>query len=191
MKTVNKGSGLIVGLTVLGIFAVLGLIAVTSLISANNSGVKQEAGLKNQYSNMEQVLGQYSLKVVEAAQVPTLQKEALKEVAIAALQGRYGENGSQATFQWIQEQNPNVDQSTYLKIQQIIEGGRDNFQNEQTKFLDMKRSYETDLGSFPSGIWLKLLGFPKKSLEDYKLISSEHAQETFATGVDKGITLTK
>ena len=182
-------------LVLVGVFLILllgiGGIFLSGYISATNNGAKEDAQLKAQYQNMENVLSGYSLKVTEAAQLPAMYTKGLEDVAKAAIQGRYGANGSQATMQWIKEQNPTVDPKLYLKIEQIIEGGRDNFQNEQTRFLDMKRSYETDLNSFPSGFFYRLAGFPKIPLDSYKLISSEHAEETFKTGTDKGIKLTQ
>lgn len=175
------------------LFIVLGLGLVTggSYISYYNLGAQNDALLKAKYDNMQNVLAQYSLKVTEAAQVPQMYTKDLAEVAKAAIGGRYGESGSKATFQWIQEHNPNVDPSVFVKIQQIIEGGRDNFQNEQTQFIDIKRSYKVQLTQFWSGLWLHLAGYPKISLDDYKLISSDHASETFKTGIDKGIKLTQ
>lgn len=176
-------------LAVVGIVVALILVFGGSYVSAVNSGARYDAQLKAQYDNMQNVLGQYSLKVTEAAQVPAMYRDALSKVARDAIEGRYGPNGSQATFQWIQEQNPNVDPSVFLKIQQIIDGGRDNFKVEQTAFLDMKRSYEADLNSFWSGFWLRLAGYPKVPLDKYKLISSEAARAAFETGVDQPIKL--
>ena len=34
---------------------------------------------------------------------------------------------------------------------------------------------------------LGLVGYPKIDLDDYKIITSEHAKETFESGVDQGI----
>lgn len=178
-------------LIVLGLILVPVVVGVSSYISYYNLGASNDALLKAKYNNMENVLGQYSLKVTEAAQVPAIYAKDLADVAKAAIGGRYGAEGSKATFQWIQEHNPNVDPSIFIKIQQIIEGGRDNFQNEQTQFLDVKRSYEVQINQFWSGLWLRIAGYPKVALADYKLISSEHAQEAFKTGIDKGITLPK
>ena len=56
----------------LGIIVGVGLLLGGSYISAVNEGAKQDALLKAQYGNMENVLAQYSLKVTEAAQVPAI-----------------------------------------------------------------------------------------------------------------------
>lgn len=184
-------TGIIVLLSALGIVLVLAGIPAISYVSYYNEGAQEDALLKAQYDNMQNILAQYSLKVTEAAQVPQMYSTDLANVAKAAIAGRYGPNGSQATFQWIKEHNPNVDPQVFVKIQEIIEGGRDNFQTAQTQFIDMKRSYQTELNSFWSGLWLHAAGYPKVSLDSYKLISSDHAAETFQTGIDKGIKLTQ
>lgn len=189
MKKQN-GSALITALLSVGVLVVLGVFFFLTYVSNYNLGNRYEATLKAEYQNMENVLAQYSLKVAEVAQVPDVMKADLIEVNRAALEGRYGENGSQAVFQWIQENYAGtVDPQVYRQIQQVMEAGRNEFQNTQTKFIDIKRQYETDLGYFWRGFWLRLAGYPKKPLDEWKVISSEHAQEAFKTGIDQGVKI--
>ena len=176
---------------VLGFFALVGVTVVGTYVSYANQGATSEQQIKAKYENMQNVLSGYSLKVAEAAQVPSMYKNAVIDVAKAAISGRYGANGSQATFQFLKEQNPNLDPKLFVKIEEIIEGGRDNFQIEQTQFIDMKRSYQTQLALVWSGFWLRTAGYPKLDFSQYKTITSEHSNEAFATGVDKGLVLPK
>jgi len=186
----GKISGAVIALIVIVAFMVMvgGTIA-GSYIGAHNKGVRYENDIKAQYKDMENILAQYSLKVSEAAQVPGMYKDDLKEVMTSVMTARMGPNGSQATFQWFKEHNINIDASMYKKIQQLIEGGRDKFENAQTKFIDTKRAYENELGYFWSGFWLQMAGYPKIDLDKYKIITSGHAQKTFDSGVDEGIKL--
>ena len=138
---------------------------------------------------MENILAQYSLKVMEAGQVPSMYKDDLKEVITAAMTSKYGADGSKATFQWLKDQNINIDAGMYKQIQQIIESGRNKFENAQTKFIDTKRAYETNLGYLWKGMWMRIAGYPKINLDDYKIISSGHAKKAFDTGIDEGIKL--
>jgi hypothetical protein len=71
----------------------------------------------------------------------------------------------------------------------VIEAGRNKFENAQTKFIDTKLVYETDLGYLWKGFWLRVAGYPKIDLAKYVIISSEHAQDAFKNGVDKGLKL--
>jgi len=127
--------------------------------------------------------------VAEAAQVPAMYRDDLTKVVNAAIQGRYGEGGSKAVFQWLHEQNPTIDSTMYTKIQQIIEAGRDRFENNQKELVDVTRQYKTALGSFPKGVVLKIVGYPRIDLEKYKVITDSATESAFATGNEEAMTL--
>lgn len=173
--------GIIAPVVAFGIAGVL----VASYVSANNYGVRMEAQLKAKWDDNRNVLAQYGQKISEMVQVPEMMKNDLKEVATAAIEGRYGEDGSRAVFQWIQEQNPQLDSSVYLQVQRAIEAGRDEFKNSQTQLLDIKRSYETSLGYFWQGMWLRIAGFPKTDLDKYRVISTDRANNAFEAGKEE------
>jgi len=155
-------------------------------VSANNYGAQVESQLKASVDVNKNVLAQGQQKVLEAAQVPAMYKEDLKEIVKAAIEGRYGENGSQATFQWIKEHNPDFDSNLYGKIQQLIESYRDEFKHSQNRMIDIRRSYETNLGYFWRGMWLRIAGFPKLALEDYKPIVTDSVNQIYRDGAEKG-----
>jgi hypothetical protein len=165
------------------------LFVVTPYIHYKNFGNQQDNLVRAEYQNMENILAQYSLQVGEAAQIPSMQAEDLSRIFTNTLDARYGSNGSQATFQWLQEQNPALDQATYANIQNIISAGRNRFENAQTRFIDVKRLYENAIGNVWSGFWLGVAGYPKINLSEFVIISSGHAQQSFADGVDPGIQL--
>lgn len=177
-------------LSVAGIVAVLAFVGIGSYISNYNYGNEAEKQIKAEYTNMENILAQGGLKVKEVAQVPGMMADDLARVSRDAMTGRYGDKGSQAVVQWIQENYPGqLSPTLYVQIQQVIEAFRDKFQNEQTKFIDTKRSYETNLGYFWKGLWLRIAGYPKIDLEKFKIISSGAAQDAFKSGVDEPIKL--
>jgi hypothetical protein len=176
----------IIALVVVAVFA---LVVVGSYVSNFNYGNEAERTIVAEHKNLQSVLGQYSLKIKEAAQIPTMQTEDLAKIFTNSLESRYGADGSQAGMQWIKEQNPTLDQSTYLKIQHMIEAGRNKFENHQSKFLDTKRIYETNLGYLWKGMWLNVAGYPKITLADYDIVISGHAQKSFETGIDEGLDL--
>jgi hypothetical protein len=171
------------------VLAVIVGTGVTSYVTNYNYGNEAERTIEAEYENLSNVLGQYSLKIKEAAQIPAMQTEDLATLFTGALDARYGAGGSQAAMQWIQEQNPQLDQATYLKIQQMIEAGRNKFENHQTKFLDTKRVYETNLGYLWTGTWLRIAGYPKIDLDEMNIVTSTHAKQALETGVDEGMNL--
>lgn len=181
----QQGSALVIALSILGVIAVIIGVLVMSYISAFNTGNAMEQTLKATYTNNQNILAQYSQKVMEAAQVPDMARDDIVKVAKEAMQGRYGTEGSKAVFQMITEQNPSVDPTLYRQVQQIIEGGRTEFQNAQTRLIDQKRVYETALGSFWQGMWMRIAGYPKVNLADYKVITTDRTERTFQAGKEE------
>ena len=172
-------------LVTLGCLGFLGIMLLGSYISSYNFGNKMDNQIEAQYQQMENVLSQYSQRIQEMVQVPTMYKDDLKEVVSASMQGRYGKDGSKAVFQFIKEHNIAFDSSLYKSIMQNIEAGRKDFEFEQKKLIDLTAQYKIASGSFYNGFWLRMAGFPKIDLSKYKPISNTYAAETFATGVEK------
>lgn len=182
-------TGVIVGLVLLAIVGVFGASAIGLGISANNQAVGFETGIKAQYEQCQNNLSQYSNKVAEAAQVPTMYKSDFKEVVSASMQGRYGQNGSQAAFQWLKEHNIAFDSTLYVQLQRMIEAGRNAFEIEQKTLIDKKRQYEATLGTVPTGTIMKLVGFPKIDLAKYDIVKSGYSNKAFETKQEDGLKL--
>ena len=168
-------------------FLVVGLfIAGSSYISANNYGARIEAQLNAELDNNKNVLAQGQQKVLEAAQVPTMYKNDFAEIIKADVQGRYGAEGSKATMQWLKEHDIKIDADLYKKIQQLIEGYRDEFKNSQTKMIDVRRQYEAEQGLFWRGMWLKIAGFPKVDMTKFNPIITDAVETTYKRGKEAG-----
>lgn len=182
----QQSKSLIVILGGVGLLVVAGIM---SYVSAFNYGNEAEQSLIAKYDNMENILGQYSLKVMEAGSVPAMYKDDMKDVMTSVMSARQGEGGSKAAFQWFKEHEINLDPGLYAKIQTIIEAGRNKFQNAQTGFIDAKRSYSTNLGYLWKGFWMARAGYPKINLDDYVIISSGHAKQAFETKIDTAIKI--
>lgn len=176
---------IITGVAVAGIVGILGV----SYVSAYNTGNRLEQQIRATYEDNQNVLAQYSNRVAEAAQIPAMQRDDLTAVVTAALDARYGEEGSQAMFQWIQEQNPSIDSTVYVQLQRIIESGRLDFQAAQTRLIDQKRVYETALGSFWQGTWMSVAGYPRIDLDNYNIVTNLRTEEAFGSGLEEPIQL--
>jgi hypothetical protein len=183
----DKTQNLLIGLgSLVGVILLAVIVCVGSYISAYNYGNQMEKTLEASWQNSQNVLAQYGQKIQEMAQIPDMYAADTQKVVTAAIQARYGQEGSKALMQWIKEQNPSLDSSVYTKIEQAIEAGRDEFKNSQTVVIDNKRSYETALGSFWTGMWLRIAGYPKVDLNKYKLVTTDRAEKAFATGKEDG-----
>ena len=188
MKKQNGGMsvGAIIGLGFVGLIVAVLVIAASSYIGANNYGARIEAQLNAEYSNNQNILAQGQQKVLEAAQVPTMYKNDFAEIVKADVQGRYGADGSKATMQWLKEHDIKIDSDLYKKIQQLIEGYRDEFKNSQTKMIDVRRQYEAEQGLFWRGMWLRIADFPKVDMTKFKPIVTDGVQDLYKKGKESG-----
>ena len=168
--------------------AAIGIIALAvagSYISAANYGNRTEATLEAKYTDNENVLSSGYQQLQGVAGVTGMARDDQVAIFKAAIEGRYGPDGSKAVFQMIKESNPVQDPQLYRKVQQVVESTQKEFQTAQTQMLDIKRSYKTELGSVWKGMWLGFAGYPKVNLDKYKMISSDGASDAFKTGKQK------
>ena len=184
MKILITIGALLLGLVVLG-SVVVGL----TYVSYYNKAVQYETTLVGKLDDNKNVIAQYTIKISEMAQVPAMYKEDLKDVIKSTFEGRYGSDGSRGVMQWIQEQNLPFDSSLYTRIQQTMEAGRNQFTNVQTQLIDQRVAYEVDLNSVWSGFWMKLGGFPKVDLDDFKPVLGVGTEQMFENKIDTGVQL--
>lgn len=179
----------ILGVALIGlVIAIAGLFG-SQYVKYSNLGVTTETKIKMVYDNNKVILNSHTNKVQEMAQVPEMYKNDLQEVIKNTFEGRYGENGSQAVFQFIKEQNLQLDPTLYQQLQQVMESGRNDFKTSQQQLVDVTRNYEATLDYVWSGFWLKLVGYPKINLNDYKILTTDAIDAKFASGKDGVIKL--
>ncbi len=185
MTATVKGFIIALVLTVL-----CGFTVTSCVVGTNNDCVRQEAGLKAQYSQNQNNYSSYFNKLKETAQVPAMYAGDLEKIFADTMKGRYGADGSKAAFSFIQEHNPSIDPKMYIQIQQVIESGRDSFETDQKVLLDKKRIYEVTLAEFPGGSVAHMLGFPKANLALYDIVTNDETEKAFATKKAGPISLT-
>lgn len=172
----------------IGLFAAFAMMAVmvviwviTAYISANNYAASTESAIEARWKDNQNVFSNYGQKVMEAAQVPAMYKDDLTQVMKTAITSRYGDGGSKATFQWLKEANIPFDAKLYTNLQQIIEAGRNDFQNAQTSRLDVCRQYVGEQGKIPRGWFIRLAGYPKIDSKKCEVVSDDRTDKAFNT----------
>lgn len=185
----QNGNVLVGVIIAIAIVLCLAVPAIFGYVSAYNLGNRTENQLTAMLENNENIYANGTQKVIEIAQVPSMYAEQVSKVTREAIQGRYGQDGSKAVFQFLQEQNPQLDPAIFAKIQVVIEEFRNKFELAQRDMIDVKRMYNTQLGSLWTGFWLGVAGYPKVDMKKFEIVTTERARQTFDTKRDQGINL--
>lgn len=67
--------------------------------------------------------------------------------------------------------------------------GRNDFQVGQTRLLDEKRAYQTELAKFPRMIFMSILSFPKIDLKKYDIVTDDRTEAKFETKREEALQL--
>jgi hypothetical protein len=158
-------------LIVLAVIVLLVVIVYSSLNSLRNDGIIMERQLGAQYQDNQNWLSAYVSGFYEKVGLANAQTDAFDRVLTDAVKGRYDKDGFSADgafFAAVVEAYP--DQASLMaawnSIQDYVTAGREGYRNQQSKLLDMLRSYDTwrETGFIKSTV-IRILGFPSKSLE--------------------------
>jgi hypothetical protein len=144
----------------------------TDCIHAENGIVAQYKQNQNNYDNMWK-------KFREMSQVPEMYVADLQKVYDSAMKARYGEGGSKAVFQFIQEHNPQLDSAVYTKLQSAIEAGRNSFEADQKQLIDKARQYNDLLGGTSALVVHVWFDFPRIDLKQYDIVTSDETEKVF------------
>lgn len=176
---------LAVGGGILAIVVIMVLSIAGMYVSSYNTAVSYEKRIEKKWEDNQQILSQFYLKISEMAQVPLQYKNDFKEVVESSMTGRYGQDGSKATVQWLKEHDIKLPVELYRSVQDEISSGRTSFETNQRELLDIKRAYETKLGLFFTGTLMRMAGFPKIDLNKYNVVKTSEAVKAFETGMEK------
>lgn len=179
----SKTLGIVAGIAFFVLFIIFSVVAV------NNTAVSTEESIDAADKDRQVVLSTYGKKLTETVQVPDMYRDDLIKVTNATLEGRYGATGSKAVFQFLKEAQIPMSDRLYLQIDQVIESGRNDFQNKQLIVVDRVRVYKTSLREQPRGFILSMLSFPKINLSKYDIIIDDRTTEAFTKKREEAIIL--
>ena len=169
--------GIIIGLIAIIFIGIVWFAGTyNGLVRQENSIVAAHEDLQNVHASIFNQIKSQGLSVEKYGDMVT-------KAINAAIEGRYGKNGSQAAMQWIQENNPTIDSKVFEKLQVVIEAGYNKFEEAQRTKIDKIRVYDNTLDSFFTGFVAKsIMGFPKKVTADMrKTITSAETSEMMKT----------
>lgn len=175
----TKVAGILIGILAVGMILIGSLLL--TVLGYYNTAVQMETTITAQYEQNKNNYTKMFNSVKEAAQVPDMYIEGLKTVYDSAIRGRYGADGAKAMFTWIKEQNPQVDNTLFVKLQTMIEANRNDFEANQKTLIDKKQIYEVYYKQMPRGFVLQLLGFPKIDMNKFGIVTGDATEKAFDT----------
>lgn len=169
---------------------IIGLISLHWISSTHDSAVHQEEVIQQLYKKSESTLSNYTIGIMEQAKIPQKYKADILEIIKANMSGRYGENGSGAVVQFMNEQNIQIDPKVYLNLQNAMISGRKEFKLSQDLLLESCRSYKVQLNSFFTGKIMSYQNFPKIDLNKFcEAVSDKNTKEVFETKEQKPVSI--
>jgi hypothetical protein len=185
MERNDRGEGPVALIVIAAIFfflAVTGASLFFGYISFGNEANRFENSITAAYTNNQNVYDNGWKTVMEKAQVPDQYTKQLKELYTGTMTGRYGPNGSQALLQFIKEENPKLDPSMYVQIQQSVEIFHNQFSQAQTELVSRKQEYRNLYTGTTHGRFYNLIAhYPHIDLSKYDVVTSEKTQQDFGT----------
>jgi len=133
---------------------------------------------KNQFDSMWKQISQI-------AQVTKEERESLNRLLTNNSQQR-GISNEKLVSAWIQEAVPNVSNSTYINLQNVISSARTAFATRQTELIDLNNQHNILIQNAPSSWFLK----DKKSI-DITIVTSTKTENVFSTGKDDDMNVFK
>lgn len=190
LQFIKSHVGLVIGAIITVIALIVGISVFSSVNNARNGVITREQALITQYQDNQNELSAYILKFNETLGIADRQNDALNEVLLNAVKGRYDNDGLQpgtggSMFSAITEAYPDLSANSeaYMKVQDQIVAGREAYKNKQTKLLDMIRDYRTFIKTDIYRAWLieTFIGAPT---DDLRIVENNQVYEG-KTALDK------
>lgn len=176
---------IIIGFFVLTIGSVLAIGGY--VMSVRSSANRMEKNVVYQYEQNKNNYDKMWKTFKETAQVTDMYAGDVQKLFSQVIEGRKGSD--QELFRMIKESNPTLDASIYKRLQEVIEAGRSDFEENQKMLLDKKKQYATFLDEIPEGPIASFFGFPKVDLNQFQIVTSDRTEGTFKSGKDDEVKL--
>lgn len=124
-------------------------------------------------------------KIKQVSNVSDKYKEGFAEILTAYTSGRKSDSKNMM-MQWGNEAVPNFDNSMLKELNNVIVSSRDDFTVSQKQLIDLNRTHDNLLDTFPNNIIFRMLGVKKI---DIKVVTSTRTGNSFKTGKDDDVSL--
>lgn len=180
-------------LTVLGCLFFIGLVFAGQFVSLNNDEVDLRTQVEAVQKDNKNVFDNMWKKIAQVSEVTQAERASLEKIIVgyanARATGKTDNNGTAlAVGNWVHEAIPNVDNTTYRNLQNIIVSSRDDFTAHQTQLIDLNRQHDLLLRKFPNNVFFQLLGTKPIVII---VVTSGRSEKAFDSGVDDEVGVFK
>jgi hypothetical protein len=183
-----KKKGILIGcggLILIGL--IMGIIGVATYISYSNGEVRLRNTIEaklldntNEYDNMWK-------KIKQVAQVTERERESLLKIFTKHAKARTsGGSKDGALMKWVTESIPNIDNSTYKNLMNVITSSRDAWTMRQKELIDLKREHDNMIMTFPGSL---IVG--SRGRIEIIVITSSKTKKVFEEGKDDDVDVFK
>jgi hypothetical protein len=167
----------------IGLAVIVGPV-VLMYVSYNNQAAAFRADIADQQRKIEARFDTMWKTIAQSAEIKESYKNDFKEIWSDLIRGRY-EKGAGQVMNWIQEQNPSLDSTVYIKLMTLIESERHGFEREQGKLSTLSAAEQKLYTIMPSKWFLS--GEPTK----IQIISSDQTKTIVESGKEDDIQIFK
>lgn len=168
---------------------VFGIAVVGSGItyfSYSNAEIRLASQVKAKQKSNEASYDTMWKVIAQKAEISSEYKDSFKDIYVAIMDGRYGDDQGGTLMKWIQESNPSFDVSLYKDLMVAVEGQRERFLREQQQLIDLNREHDNMIDTFPGSLFVG--SRPKIEIT---VVTSAKTGAAFATGTDDDVDLFK
>lgn len=185
VDNMNTPSTKMIGCAALVGVAITTLLLIVALVSSFNSYSRLEVQAKALQTDNTNVLDNTRKAIRDAAAISDKEVEALVDIIVGNSQARGSTtagNGAAVTVGVVHEAVPAVTEvKTLNKLMNIVVAGRKDWQNAQTRLIEVKRQGDAAIATFPGNLVLGVFG--KKPIE-IVIVTSSETKGNFQTGED-------
>lgn len=173
-----------IGLAAVGIILFFLLIIGVTYVNISNKEIRlRNQSVAIQLDNQNEFDNMWK-SIEQVANVTRAERESVERIIVQYADVRTGAGGGGSFINAVREALPNIDNTTFVNLQNIIVASRNRFTQRQTRLVDIKREHDDILMTFPGNIFVG--GRPQLNIV---IVTSTRTEDAFRIGRDDNLDL--